>query len=94
MSQNSGSFAPICRLVSAIGIASPLVYRVIAEGDAYQFLVLLLLAFTASVVLITNSLYTLIRYRKTEPWWMGTMFIMIGLIGIAEAWYYLPQFRM
>jgi hypothetical protein len=29
-----------------------------------------------------------------ESFWVGLAFILVGVTGILEAWYFLPQFRM
>jgi len=66
----------------------------VAEGDVYHFLILVLLAPLAGIVLAANSLFCLYRYRKLESPWIGLAFVLVGVTGILEAWYFLPQFRM
>ena len=83
-----------CRVVCSALVAAPLYYVNFVGGSAAQFLILLLLAPPAGLVLIANSLYCLVGDRKFESWWIGLVFILIGSIGFVEAWHYLPQFRM
>jgi hypothetical protein len=66
----------------------------VAEGDAYHFLALVLLAPVAGIVLVANSLFCLFRYRNLESPWIGLAFVLVGVTGILEAWHFLPQFRM
>ena len=66
----------------------------VAEGDAYHFLAVVLLAPVAGLVLVANSLLCLFRYRKVESFWIGLAFVLVGLTGILEAWHFLPKFRM
>jgi len=66
----------------------------VADGDAYLFLLLVLLAPIAGVVLAANSLFCLIRYRNLDSLWKGLVFVLVGGIGFFVAWYFLPQFRM
>ena len=40
------------------------------------------------------AIYRLIRNRGNESSWIGIVFVPVGVIGILEAWYFLPQFRM
>jgi hypothetical protein len=55
---------------------------------------LVLLAPVAGLVLVANSLFCLFRYRNVESFWIGLAFVLVGVTGILEAWYFLPQFRM
>jgi hypothetical protein len=71
-----------------------LYFSLVTDGDAYHFLALVLLAPVAGLVLIANSLFCLFRYRKFESFWVGLAFVLVGVTGILEAWYFLPQFRM
>ena len=76
-------------------VAAPLFYvSFVANGDAYHFLASVLLAPVAGLVLVANSLFCLFRHRNLEPSWIGHMFILVGVIGVLEAWYFLPQFKM
>jgi hypothetical protein len=90
-----GGFTLACRLICTGLVAAPLLYfNFVAEGDAYHFLALVLLAPVAGLVLVANSLFCLYRYRKVESFWVGLAFVLVGLTGFIEAWYFLPQFRM
>ena len=90
-----GGYTLMCRLICSLLVAGPVVYfSLVTEGDAYHFLALVLLAPVAGLVLVANSLYCLFRYRKLESFWVGLAFILVGVTGILEAWYFLPQFRM
>jgi hypothetical protein len=90
-----GGFTLACRFLCSVLVASPLVYfSFVAEGDVYHFLILVLLAPLAGLVLVANSLFCLVRYRKVESFWIGLAFILVGVTGVIEAWYFLPQFRM
>ena len=90
-----GGFTLACRFLCSVLVAGPLLYfNFVAEGDAYHFLALVLLAPLAGIVLVANSLFCLFRYRKIESPWIGLAFILIGVTGVLEAWYFLPQFRM
>ena len=90
-----GGFTLMCRLICSLLVAGPVLYfSFVTDGDAYHFLVLVLLAPVAGLVLVANSLYCLFRYRKVESFWIGLAFILVGVTGILEAWYFLPQFRM
>jgi hypothetical protein len=90
-----GSFTLACRLICTGLVAAPLLYfNFVVDGSAYRFLALVLLAPVAGLVLIANSLFCLLRYRKVESFWIGLAFVLVGLTGFFEAWYFLPQFRM
>ena len=90
-----GGFTLACRLICTGLVAAPLLYfNFVADGSAAQFLILVLLAPVAGFVLIANSLFCLFRYRKVESFWVGLAFILVGLTGFIEVWYFLPQFRM
>jgi hypothetical protein len=90
-----GGFTLACRFLCSVLVASPLVYfSFVAEGDAYHFLALVLLAPVAGIVLVANSLFCLFRYRKVESFWIGLAFVLVGVTGVIEAWYFLPHFRM
>ena len=90
-----GAYTLICRLICSLLVAGPVVYfSFVADGSAAEFLVLVLLAPIAGIVLVANSLFCLVRYRKLESFWIGLAFILVGVTGVIEAWYFLPQFRM
>ena len=90
-----GGFTLVCRLICSLLVAGPLLYfNFVAEGDAYHFLALVLLAPVAGLVLVANSLFCLFRYRNLESSWIGLVFILVGVIGVLVAWHFLPQFRM
>ncbi len=90
-----GGFTIACRYICSFLVAAPLIYvNIVANGDAYHFLALVLLGPVAGVVLVGNSLFGLIRYRNFESYWIGLVFVLVGVVGVLEAWYYLPQFRM
>ena len=94
-SRRIGGFTLMCRLICSLLVAGPVLYvSFVAEGDAYHFLALVLLAPVAGLVLIANSLFCLFRYRKVESFWIGLAFILVGLTGVLVAWHFLPQFRM
>jgi hypothetical protein len=73
---------------------SMLYVNFVADGDAYHFLALVLLAPVAGLVLVANSLFCLFRCRNLEFSWIGLAFVLVGVTGVIEAWYFLPQFRM
>ena len=90
-----GGFTLMCRLICSLLVAGPVLYvSFVAEGDAYHFLALVLLAPVAGIVLLANSVFCLFRYRKVESFWIGLAFILVGLTGLLEAWHFLPQFRL
>ena len=90
-----GGFTLACRLICSLLVAGPLVYlNFVADGSAAEFLVLVLLAPVAGLVLVANSLFCLFRYRKVESFWVGLAFVLVGVTGILEALYFLPKFRM
>lgn len=88
-------FTLACRVLCSALVAWPVLYfSLVVEGNAYLFLVLVLLAPLAGIVLVTNSLFCLVRYRRIESFWIGLAFILVGAVGVIEAWYFLPQFHM
>ena len=90
-----GGFTLTCRFICTALVAAPLLYvNLVADGSAYHFLALVLLAPIAGLLLIANSLFCLFRYRKVESFWVGLAFVLVGVTGFIEAWYFLPQFRM
>ena len=95
MSRKPRGFTLTCRIICSVLVAAPLFYvSFVADGDAYHFLVLVLLAPAAGVVLVANSLFCLVRFRTLEPFWIGFAFLIVGLLGVLVAWYFLPHFRM
>lgn len=95
MSEVLGGFTITCRFVCSAAIAAPLLYFwLVRDGDVYHFLLMVLVAPVAGLLLVANSLYCLYRYRHTEPPWRPFVFLLIGLTGVLPAWYFLPQFRM
>ena len=90
-----GGFTLTCRFICTALVAAPLLYfNFVADGSAYYFLALVLLALIAGLVLVANSLFCLFRYRKVESFWVSLAFVLVGVTGFIEAWYFLPQFRM
>ena len=95
MSRNRRPFTRACRILCSVLVAWPLCYFiVVTDGNAYLFLVLVLLAPLAGAVLAVNSLYCLVRYRRLEPARTGLVFLLIGVTGVVEAWCFLPLFKM
>lgn len=94
-SQRPRSLTPLCRIICSVLVAAPLFYvNFVADGDAYHFLALVLLAPVAGLVLVANSLFCFFRDRNLQSFWVGLLFIGVAVIGALEAWYFLPQFRM
>ena len=90
-----GAYTLICRFICTVLVAGPVVYfSFVADGSAAEFLVLVLLAPIAGLVLVANSLFCLFRYRKVESFWIGLAFILVVVTGVIEALYFLPKFRM
>ena len=94
-----GGFSIACRVLCTGLVALPLINYASTmlaggNGSAAQFLLALSLALIAGVTLIANSLYCLFRYHKAEAFWIGCVFILVGVIGLIEALYFLPKFRM
>ena len=90
-----GGFTHACRLICTVMVAGPVLYvSLVTKGDAYHFLALVLIAPVAGLVLAANSLFCLFRYRNVESSWIGLAFVVVGVTGILETWYFLPQFRM
>ena len=90
-----GGYTLACRIICSFLVACPVFYvNFVAEGDAYHFLILVVLAPVAGIFLIANSLFCLFRYRKVESFWIGLVFVLVGVTGILEAWHFLPKFRM
>ena len=94
-SRRLGGFTLACRTVCTLLVAGPVVYfSLVTDGSAAEFLVLVLLAPVAGLVLVANSLYCIFRYRKLESFWIGLAFTLVGVSGFLEAWHFLPKFRM
>ena len=90
-----GGFTLACRIICTFLVACPLLYvHFVTEGDVYHFLILVLLAPVAGLVLMANSLFCVFRYRNVESSWVGVVYVLIGVIGVLAAWYFLPKFRM
>ncbi len=90
-----GRFTIACRYTCSVLVAAPVAYvNLVTDGDAYHFLALVLLSPIAGIMLIGNSLFCLVRYRKIESYWVGIAFILVGLAGGPIFWHYLPEFRM
>jgi hypothetical protein len=90
-----GGFTLGCRIICSFLVACPLFYvTFVTEGSAVQFLILVLLAPVAGLVLMANSLFCVFRYRKVESPLVGVVYVLIGVIGVLAAWYFLPKFRM
>jgi len=90
-----GAYTLICRFICIVLVAGPLVYfSLVTDGSAAEFLILVLLAPVAGIVLVANSLFCLFRYRKVESPWIGLAFVLVVVTGILEALYFLPKFRM
>ena len=86
MSRRLRGFTHTCRFICSTVVASPLFYvSFVADGDAYHFLALVLLAPVAGLVLIANSLFCLFRYRNLESSWINLVFVLVGVIGVLEA---------
>jgi hypothetical protein len=84
-----------CRFICSAVVASPLLYvSFVADGDAYHFLALVLLAPVAGLILVADSLFCIFRYRNLESSWIGLVFVLVGVIGVLEAWHFMPQFKM
>jgi len=95
MSRQRSGFTFACRVLCSALVAWPLGYfGLVVDGNAYLFLLLVLLALVAGLVLAGNSLFCLFRYRRSEPFWIGLVFLLVGVTGVLLAWHFLPQFRM
>jgi hypothetical protein len=95
MDRAPGGFTISCRFLCSVLVVCPVAYRFfVADGDVYLFLLLVLAAPLAGLVLIANSLFCLFRYWKLEPLWVNATFLLIGMSGVLVAWHYIPQFRM
>lgn len=93
-SKKGRPFTLACRIVCSVLVAAPAYYLHFVNASAVGFLILLLIAPVAGLVLIANSVFGWIRHRAVEHWWIGALFVVVGLMGFVQAWYYLPQFRM
>ena len=95
MSLRVGNFTVACRYICSALIAGPLLYwSLVADGDAYHFLALVLMAPIAGLVLFANSLFCLFRYRNRKSAPLSLIFMLVSAVGVLVAWYFLPQFRM
>ncbi len=95
MSLRIGGRTFACRIICSVLVAGPLLYRgSVADGDAYHFLALVLLAPIASLVLFANSIFCFVRYRNWKSASFSLIFILVSVIGVLTARYFLPQFRM
>ena len=95
MSRELGGLTLACRYACSALVLVPLAYwNFASEGDAYHFLAMVLVAPLAGLVLMVNSLIGLYRYRQLEAPWVGLLFVVIGAVGVLEALYFLPQFKM
>ncbi len=95
MSRKRLGYTFMCRFFCSGLVAAPLCFvSFVADGDAYRFLASVLLAPVAGLVLVANSLFCLFRYRNLESLWINLVFFIVGVVGVLEAWYFLPQFRM
>ena len=95
MSRRLGGFTLTCRFICSSLVAGPLFYvSFVADGDAYHFLALVLLAPVAGLILVADSLFCIFRYRNLESSWIGLVFVLVGVIGGLAAWHFKPQFKM
>ena len=95
MNRRHRGFTLTCRFICSALVAVPLFYvSFVVDGDVYHFLALVLLAPVAGLILVANSLFCLFRYRNIESSWISLVFILVGVVGVLEAWHFLPQFRM
>jgi hypothetical protein len=68
MSRRLSGSTLTCRFICSALVAGPLFHvSFMADGDAYHFPALVLLAPVGGLVLVTNSLFCLFRYRHIEP---------------------------
>lgn len=90
-----GTPTNVCRLLCTALVAAPLLYfHFVTDGSAFEFLVWIVLGVAAGAVLIANSLFCMVRYRKIESPLIGLLFIIVGVIGGLTAVHFLPHFRM
>lgn len=91
----AGPVTTTLRIVCSTLVAWPIVYRLtVSDGDAYLFLILVLVAPLAGLVLVANSLFHVARHRTWRSVGIGLLFVLVGAIGGGVAWHFLPQFRM
>jgi len=94
-SSSIGNLTLVCRYICSGLVAAPLLYwSSVTDGDAYLFLILVLLAPVAGLVLFVNSLICLFRQRSWKAASFSLIFIVVSVIGVLTARYFLPQFRM
>lgn len=94
-----GGITLTCRFLGSALVASPLVDYVSTvigggDGNAYLFFLLVVLAPIAGLALIANSVFCLFKYRNRRSFLVALIFILVGVIGILEVWFFLPKFRM
>ena len=90
-----GGFTYACRILCTALIGWPLLYGLtVDEGDVYLFLILVLTAGAAGLVLMVNSVFCLVRHRGRKSTAYSLAFTLIGCAGLVVAWYYLPLFAM
>jgi hypothetical protein len=83
------------RFLGSVLIVAPVLYRAfIAEGDVYHFLALVVTAPLAAGVLVVHTVLGQLFDWGRESLWLGLLFIAVATIGVLQAWYFLPQFRM
>ncbi|NNE47339.1 MAG: hypothetical protein HKN37_11845 [Rhodothermales bacterium] len=91
----AGIFTSACRILCSVLIVSPLVYGISAdEGDAFRFLILVLIASVAGGILVANSIFVLVRHRSPRSIAVSVVFVIVGVIGVLLAWIYLPDLAM
>ena len=94
-----GTKTLMCRLVCTVLVASPLINYVSTiisggGGNAYLFFLLVVLAPIAGLALIANSVFCIVRYPNRASLKVNVIFILVGLFGFLEVWFFLPKFRM
>jgi hypothetical protein len=95
MSPGVGGPTSTCRSVCSVLIAAPLVYwSFVTDGDAYLFLILVLIAPVAGLILFGNSLFCLFRYRTLRSASVSLLFMLVAAVGFLTARHFLPQFHM
>jgi hypothetical protein len=91
-----GGFTRFCRLAGSGLVLAPLLYFILVteDGNAYYFLILVLLAPVGGTILSVNAVFCLFRYRTLNSIVISLAFMVLSLIGFYSAWYFLPQFGM
>ena len=87
-----------CRVLCSALVASPLINYVSTVsrgggGNACLFFLLVVLAPIAGLVLIANPVCCLFRYRNGKSFLIARMFVLVGMIGLLDVWFFLPKFR-